>query len=46
MYYVYKTKNLINNMQYIGVHHSTDIENDKYLGSNMHLKRAIKKYGI
>ncbi len=46
MYYVYKTKNLINNMQYIGVHHSTDIENDKYLGSNMYLKRAIKKYGI
>lgn len=46
MYYIYQTKNLVNNKIYIGVHQSIDIENDKYLGSGKHLERAIKKYGI
>ncbi len=41
---VYKTKNLINNRYYIGVHRTKDI-NDKYLGSGVLLKVAIKKYG-
>lgn len=44
-YYVYKTINDINGKFYIGVHQSTDIENDPYYGSGRNLKRAIKKYG-
>jgi hypothetical protein len=41
---VYKTINLINNRYYIGVHRTKDV-NDKYLGSGVLLKVAIKKYG-
>lgn len=40
---IYETINLINGKRYIG----KDSKNDpEYLGSNTHLKRAIKKYGI
>lgn len=43
MKYVYITTNLINNKKYIG-QHSGEI-NDSYLGSGVHLLKAIKKYG-
>ena len=43
--YVYKTTNLINNKMYIGKHHSTVFESDKYIGSGPILIKAIKKYG-
>jgi group I intron endonuclease len=42
--YVYITTNLINNKQYIG-DHSTNNLNDKYLGSGVGIKNAIKIYG-
>ena len=44
-YTIYKTTNLINNKFYIGLH-TTDDLNDKYLGSGIFLKKAIKKYGV
>jgi len=43
-YTIYQTTNLINNKIYIGLHITEDI-NDKYLGSGIFLKKAIKKYG-
>jgi len=43
-YFVYKTKNKINGMIYVGVHKTTDI-NDGYLGSGKFFQRALKKYG-
>ena len=39
---VYKTTNLINGMIYVG---KDSNDNPNYLGSGLHLKRAIKKYG-
>jgi len=41
---VYKTTNLVNGKIYIGVH-STNDENDSYLGSGKKIQNAIKKYG-
>lgn len=41
---VYKTTNLINGKEYIGVH-STDDINDDYLGSGYLLILSVKKYG-
>lgn len=42
--YVYKIRNKLNDMEYIGVH-STDNLDDEYFGSGIYLKNAIKKYG-
>lgn len=42
MYIIYKTTNIINGMYYIGVHNN---KRKGYLGSGMHFKRALKKYG-
>jgi len=44
-YTVYQTTNNINSKIYIGMH-TTDDLNDEYLGSGLHLSRAIKKSGI
>jgi len=45
MYYiVYKTTNLINGKEYIGIHQTDNVE-DGYLGSGLAMKRAIKKHG-
>lgn len=42
---VYKTTNTINGKYYIGKHSQESNEFDGYLGSGLHLKRAITKYG-
>jgi len=44
MYTVYKTTNIITGEYYIGVHKTTNC-NDDYLGSGIHIKRQVKKYG-
>ena len=43
-HYIYKTTNLINGNEYIGVHSTNNI-NDGYMGSGFNLKRAIRNYG-
>lgn len=45
MFYVYQITNNINGMIYVGVHKSTN-PNDSYMGSGVHIKRAIAKYGV
>lgn len=42
---VYKTTNVLNNIFYIGLHKTTQLDFDGYYGSGLHLKRAIKKHG-
>jgi len=44
LFVVYQTKNLINGKIYIGTHITKNPE-DRYLGSGLHLQRALKKYG-
>jgi hypothetical protein len=44
MYTVYKITNIITNEYYIGVH-KTNNPQDDYLGSGIHIKRQVKKYG-
>jgi hypothetical protein len=46
MYIVYKIVNKIDKKFYIGVHKTTDIINNKYMGSGIRIRNAIKKYGI
>lgn len=43
-YIVYKTTNKLNSKIYVGVHKTNDLDDD-YLGSGLHLGRAIEKYG-
>ncbi len=43
-YYLYQTRNTINDKIYIGVHQTENID-DGYLGSGTLLSRAIEKYG-
>jgi hypothetical protein len=44
-YIIYRITNTINNMIYIGVHQTFDL-NDDYMGSGKYLINAINKYGI
>lgn len=43
-YTVYRTVNLINNKEYIGIHKTKNL-NDGYLGSGYNIMKAIKLYG-
>ena len=43
--YIYKTTNLLNGKMYIGKHHSSVFEPEKYIGSGPILVKALKKYG-
>jgi hypothetical protein len=44
-YFLYLIKNKLTHKIYVGVH-ATDDLNDGYMGSGLHIKRAIEKYGI
>lgn len=44
IYTVYKIINLTTNQYYIGVHKTTN-PNDNYLGSGIHIKNQVNKYG-
>lgn len=43
-YTVYQITNLVNNKIYVGVHQTTDT-NDEYFSSSRAVKQAVKKYG-
>lgn len=45
LYIVYKTTNKINNKFYVGVHKTSDLDNDCYYGSGKYLLASINKYG-
>lgn len=44
-YIVYKTKNLINDKIYVGVHKQIGVEFDGYLGSGKAFRRSVTYYG-
>lgn len=46
IYYIYKITNILNGKIYIGKREHTDPNQDKYMGSGVLIKAAIKKYGI
>jgi group I intron endonuclease len=43
-HFIYQTTNLVTNKYYIGMHSTEDL-NDGYLGSGIHLKASVNKYG-
>lgn len=43
--YIYQTENLINGKKYIGQTTTKGVRFKSYLGSGVHFKKAIKKYG-
>lgn len=43
-YTIYKILDLVTNEYYIGVHYTSN-PNDNYIGSGIHITRKIKKYG-
>ena len=45
-YYIYKITNLINGKIYIGKREHKNPDEDKYMGSGVLIKAAIKKYGL
>ncbi len=45
IHYVFSVTNLINGKYYIGKH-STDVIHDRYLGSGMLLRLAVRKHGV
>lgn len=45
IHYIYKTTCSITGRYYVGMH-STSNENDGYMGSGLHLRRSIRKYGV
>ena len=44
-YLIYKITNLLNNIIYIGLHKTYDI-NDDYMGSGKNIKNEIELFGI
>lgn len=45
IHYIYKTICNVTGRYYVGMH-STNNENDGYIGSGLHLRRSIRKYGV